>query len=69
VLKHLPSSCHCEGVARGNPFFPFETPAQDKSIVIRFVLSLRNKKALIPVKYYGDIKAFEFILSYMCHIA
>ena len=49
--------------------FSFETPAQAKSIVIRFVLNLRNKKALIPVKHYGDIKAFKFVLSYMCHIA
>ena len=48
--------------------FSFETPTQAE-IVIRFVLNLRNKKALIPVKHYGDIKAFKFILSYMCHIA
>ena len=39
--------------------FSFETPTQAE-IVIRFVLNLRNKKALIPVKYYGEIKAFSF---------
>ena len=49
--------------------FSFETPAQAESIVVRFVLNLRNKKALIPVKHYGDIKAFKFALNYMCHIA
>ena len=48
--------------------FSFEAPTQAE-IVIRFELNLRNKKALIPVKYYGDIKAFKFVLSYMCHIA
>ena len=48
--------------------FSFETPTQAE-IVIRFVLNLRNKKALIPVKHYGDIKVFKFALSYMCHIA
>ena len=48
--------------------FSFETPTQAE-IVIRFVLNLRNKKALIPVKHYGEIKAFKFVLSYICHIA
>ena len=62
IQLHLRSQQTAKGVT------PFETSTQAE-IVIRFVLNLRNKKALIPVKYYGDIKAFDFLLSYMCHIA
>ena len=54
IKLHLRSQQTAKGVS------PFETPAQAERIVIRFVLNLRNKKALIPVKHYGDIKALGF---------
>ena len=49
--------------------FSFETPCTNLKYYNKVCTKLTKKKALIPVKHYGEIKAFKFVLSYMCHIA